>query len=457
MTFNLIFQENNTKESRHESIGIISDGIGACSSALNRLKIDYEIADYVEIDKYAVASYNAIHGTNFEPQDITKWDKDLDVDFIMHGSPCFVAGTKVLTKNGYKNIEDIVVGDEVLTHKNRYKKVLKVGHSENKEVYQLKAQGIFDTFVTPNHPYYVREMSRINSNHRHIRTWKEPTWKEVKDLKKDDFIGINIPTTEENPFNIDKETCWLLGRYVADGHIRHSKRLHRKNSYQYGVIFSLGNVKVNDFKKHLHNFHASIYPHTTSCYRAVINSRDFVQFIEENGFGKGAINKNIPNFVLNLPKELAKEFLDGYISGDGCCTNNKYKATSISQDLILKLQLLIAKVYNTSSNVNCCKRVKKTIIENRIVNQHDSYNIDFQKEIKKQNHSFVDIENNIIWYPVKAVIKANQIGTVYNLEVESDNSYTANNAIVHNCQDFSAPGDNKGGGQRQWHKVLFNV
>ena len=63
-------------------------GIGACSKALERLGIDYEIADYVEIDKYAVKSFNAIHGTNFEPQDITKWDKDIEVDLIMHGSPC---------------------------------------------------------------------------------------------------------------------------------------------------------------------------------------------------------------------------------------------------------------------------------------------------------------------------------------------------------------------------------
>lgn len=44
--------------------------------------------DYVEIDKYAVASYNAINGTNFEPQDICTWDKDIEVDLIMHGSPC---------------------------------------------------------------------------------------------------------------------------------------------------------------------------------------------------------------------------------------------------------------------------------------------------------------------------------------------------------------------------------
>ena len=63
-------------------------GIGACTQALKRIGIDFEVVDYVEIDKYAVASYNAINGTNFEPQDICKWDKNLDVDLIMHGSPC---------------------------------------------------------------------------------------------------------------------------------------------------------------------------------------------------------------------------------------------------------------------------------------------------------------------------------------------------------------------------------
>lgn len=63
-------------------------GIGACSKALERLGIDYEIVDYVEIDKHACASYNAIHNTNFEPQDITTWDKNVDIDLIMHGSPC---------------------------------------------------------------------------------------------------------------------------------------------------------------------------------------------------------------------------------------------------------------------------------------------------------------------------------------------------------------------------------
>ena len=63
-------------------------GIGACSKALTNLAIPHTIVDAVEIDKYAIKSFNAIHGTNFEPQDIKEWDKDLKCDLIIHGSPC---------------------------------------------------------------------------------------------------------------------------------------------------------------------------------------------------------------------------------------------------------------------------------------------------------------------------------------------------------------------------------
>ena len=63
-------------------------GIGACTTALRRIGVDVEVADYVEIDKYAVASYNAINVTNFEPQDICAWDKNIEVDLICGGFPC---------------------------------------------------------------------------------------------------------------------------------------------------------------------------------------------------------------------------------------------------------------------------------------------------------------------------------------------------------------------------------
>ena len=47
-------------------------GIGAQAKALENIGADFEHWFVCEIDKYALASYNAVHGTNFETKDITK-------------------------------------------------------------------------------------------------------------------------------------------------------------------------------------------------------------------------------------------------------------------------------------------------------------------------------------------------------------------------------------------------
>jgi DNA (cytosine-5)-methyltransferase 1 len=48
-------------------------GIGAQAKALEQLGADFEHYRVCEYDKYAVTSYNAIHGTQFEPSDIREW------------------------------------------------------------------------------------------------------------------------------------------------------------------------------------------------------------------------------------------------------------------------------------------------------------------------------------------------------------------------------------------------
>lgn len=68
-------------------------GIGAFEKALNRLKIDYELIGYCEIDKYASKSYAAIHGVpeSMNIGDITKVDEQAlpkDIDLISYGFPC---------------------------------------------------------------------------------------------------------------------------------------------------------------------------------------------------------------------------------------------------------------------------------------------------------------------------------------------------------------------------------
>lgn len=47
-------------------------GIGSQAMALTRLGVEFEHYKLVEFDKFAVKSYNAIHGTNFKSSDITE-------------------------------------------------------------------------------------------------------------------------------------------------------------------------------------------------------------------------------------------------------------------------------------------------------------------------------------------------------------------------------------------------
>ena len=85
-------------------------GIGSQAKALKGLGADFQHYKVVEFDKYAIASYNAIHGTNFATSDITKIHaSDLEIvdtdkyEYIMtYSFPCFTKDSLVLTNKGYR-------------------------------------------------------------------------------------------------------------------------------------------------------------------------------------------------------------------------------------------------------------------------------------------------------------------------------------------------------------------
>ena len=80
--------KNEVKAIEQITVLELFGGIGAIRKALINLGIEHKCIDYVEIDEKAVRSYNAIYNSNFEPQDITQWDKDIEVDLICGGFPC---------------------------------------------------------------------------------------------------------------------------------------------------------------------------------------------------------------------------------------------------------------------------------------------------------------------------------------------------------------------------------
>lgn len=64
-------------------------GIGSQAKALTNLGVDFEHYRICEFDKYAVTSYNAIHGTSFQPSDITKL-KGEDLGIVDTDKYCYL-------------------------------------------------------------------------------------------------------------------------------------------------------------------------------------------------------------------------------------------------------------------------------------------------------------------------------------------------------------------------------
>jgi hypothetical protein len=94
---------------------------------------------------------------------------------LIKGAGCFVAGTKIYTPSGYRNIEDIKIGDSVFC----FDKDLSIKISTVENVFIHNNEKVIDVFfkdkkirTTPNHPF-------LNQNNEFI---------EIKDFTTDDLI-----------------------------------------------------------------------------------------------------------------------------------------------------------------------------------------------------------------------------------------------------------------------------
>lgn len=223
----------------------------------------------------------------------------------------------------------------------------------------------------------------------------------------------------------------MIGRYIADGWVR-------TNS---GIVLACGKSKFNEMKNKCDSlgikYHV-VEDRTALKFRYALKELEL--FVKP--FGKYAYGKRIPSFVMNLPINLLESFLDGYMSGDGCFIGGRYKCTSVSRELIYGIAQCVAKVYKQPYSIYKTIRPKKTTIEGRLVSQRDTYQLCFKKNKCIQDKAFY--ENGFLWFPVNRIEESN-IENVYDLTISENHSFTVQGTVVHNCQDFSTAGLNKGG------------
>lgn len=437
------------------------DGLSCAHIALDRLGIEVEKYYASEIDKNAIAITQYNYPDTIQLGDINNWENwDIDwskIDLVCGGSPCFVAGTLVMTDKGMKPIEEIQVGDMVLTHKSHFRKVLKTGSKISDKICHIKGMGFNEIITTPEHPFYSREKYYQYENkgkvskegwkkQSRVRYYKEPSWVEVKDLDvTKNYLGTTYNTEVNDNDNHTEDFWYFVGRFVGDGLVRKTKRLHRKNSFMYQVYLCCAKDEFDEVKEIMDKLNVKYnYREEKTVYKFSICSMELVDYLSKCGIG--ALNKCVHPDVWKLSLNKKKAFLDGYISADGCHIKNNthISITTISKKLAYEIKMLIAEVYNKPVVLTYHITKPKYIICGREANQHNTYILRFKNYEHKQDRSFFDKENNYIWSYIRKIDTENIPTLVYNLEVEEDNSYTANGVVVHNCQNLSNAGNGTG-------------
>lgn len=352
----------------------------------------------------------------------------LPKSFGLH--PCFTKGHKVKVVNGYKNIEDIKIGDLVYTHKGNLKKVVRCSFKESDDLYNIKVTGSKLLEATGNHPFYCRKrIETINKK----RNYDVPTWTNTKDLNAGDLIGIyvnnnsiiNVPDTNL-PTHLE-DFWWIAGRFVGDGWTTNIKG---RKECRTEICCNKNNREIKDIEERFLklNIPYRITEKETSI-NLISQSKDLNKFFVQ--FGKYAHGKKIPDFVINLPENYLKIFLDGYFSADGSINKKGYQTfKTVSLDLALGLQQCIYKVYKTSVSMSVIPACTEKI-QGRIVQSKEKYNLCFKKYTTKRDRSFYS--DGYLWTPVKKINKTEKKNIVYNITVLDDSSYVVENLCVHNC------------------------
>lgn len=375
---------------------------------------------------------------------------------------CFVKGTKVLTENGYKNIEDVVVNENVYTHNGNFLPVLKtIKRLYSGRMFKIRPwYSPFTIDCTPEHPFYVRKFiikNRIKINGVEKRNYvfaDEPEFIQSKDLvKKNYLLGMKIEEKEIIPEFIlngvmtkldNLNFWWMMGLFVGDGWLVYEKN---GNYERNRIHFVIANHQIEEFLPKLISVIPSLQRNAqeSGCCTYYATDHEVANILKL--FGKYAKHKKIPSFVHEAPKHLIEQFLNGYFSADGCnriITNNpSHRLTTISTDLAFSVQRLYYKLgYIGGLCISRREGQIKEFPDGKICNISDAYSFQVYKTKRRCNYSF--IENGYAWIDIR-YIECEDIANVdvYNLSVINDNSYIVNNIAVHNCYGYQWRSFNK--------------
>ena len=383
-----------------------------------------------------------------------------EIDVLCGGFPCFPAGTLVLTRSGYVEIENVMVGDEVYTHNGRWMPVTSTMNRYADKTLTLKGGFHYGLRTTHEHPFYashgrkrisVPNKERRRGNFNRV-VYQSPDWVDASSMKgmywsSPVFDGNSLPRPIDPILNsagnvissvgeVTPSVMWLAGAWLGDGWLR---RRNDRGGNLSAVYLCCEKHEVDFVLSRIADCGLSATVDVCeTTVKLIISCRAFAEWLFVN-FGEHSHGKKIPAWVLECKQEYRQQLLDGYRWTDGCDSRNGWKATTIGKKLALGIASLSHSLGYYCSLYFTARNGKREIM-GRLCNESDTYVVESRQQ-RKQSSSF-RIDRHV--FSKCRDVSESEGATVYNISVAEDESYVAEGVVVHNCQGLSVAGKRKG-------------
>lgn len=409
-------------------------------------------------------------------------------DVYLDDPPCVTDESYVITDKGVVHPSEVNIGDEILTHKGRMRKVTQVYKRktsvEQSFINMIEKGGRLNANFTNEHPiehvkartcsYTDKSIckstcthkskllnsgesvsSRSRNGNRCELFYKKYDLKWEK-MSSNDINFLPITKTEYidvQSSDILKDVFRLYGYYLGNGNLRHPHFSVKEQRYKgYGIIFSFNKRdedKIQDCVDIMRDaFNKVKYKRyeLKNCVRLQFHSKrlytEFKQMfykVPENpnkGKGNGVYTteyKVIPTEFIFTSLDLQRELLKGYLLTDGYTRSNGQKSIYVTS---VRLEILFGIMINNVHGHYTKNYVKKSksasYIDGREIKSKTDGVVLIFSEDSTQLLAVNDrwLRRNVSVFDM--AIKRSD--TVYNFDVEEDNSYVVNGYIpAHNC------------------------
>ena len=394
------------------------------------------------------------------------WDRD--------NWTCFIQGTQVLTDTGFRNIEDIQVGDKIVNEKGLDIVLATISKYVNGKTLKIKSVGNAAVQCTYEHKFLV-----VNNRHKKMSmsvlneiTDNDFIYKSACEIEEGDFLvspvisshkifhtstnsifdmaessphrriqisECSIKTYHNIEFDryvkFDNELAFLIGLYAAEGSCEKDM-----------IVFSL-HKKEQELQDKIRNFFKPKNINTT--VRDASDGGQGVQVQVFNSLWRDLFSYMVPGkvdskhfniFIKKLPKDMMMEVIRGYNSGDGSLLHrkniNRTTVASVSKRLLYDIKFL-SELLDMNPDYFQANRENRRRVFGLNYTAMCNRKLWGENEVpfRPSNKKYEVLYNNKKYrlHRVDHIEEVLYDGYVYDLSIQNVPQFTVENVLVHNC------------------------